>query len=252
MSVHEDPPQLGGTQAVPASAGHPRVAVAVLAGGSGTRLGSEVLKPFLTVFGHPLIHYSLRVFEAIPEVAAIRVAIPETHGLALERVLASYPKRAYRGWTPGGATRPQSALNALKALEADRPDVVLLHDAARPLLQEEDVHALLRALPGHDGAFLAAPSVDTLWRAEGASGTGTLDRRGLVRAFTPQAFPYDVVREAYEKGLAEGFEGTDDASYVRHRGGDVVWVPGSRLNIKVTYPEDVDLVEAILRGQGCA
>lgn len=252
MSFQEEPPHAGGSQEAAASGGRPRVGVAVLAGGSGTRLGSEVLKPLLPVFGHPLIHYSIRVFEAVPEVAAIRVAIPETHGLALERALAAYPKRAYKGWTPGGATRPRSALNALRALEADRPDVVLIHDAARPLLQEEDVRALLAALPGHDGAFLAAPLVDTLWRAEGSSGAGTLDRRGLVRAFTPQAFPYALIRGAYEKGLDEGFEGTDDASFVRHQGGDVIWVPGSRLNIKVTYPEDVDLVEAILRGQGCA
>ncbi len=231
---------------------HPRVAAAVLAGGMGTRLGGGVLKPFLTVFGHPLIHYSLKVFEAMPEVAAVRVAIPEEHGPALDRLLAPYPRRAYRGWVAGGATRAESALAVLKALEADAPDVVLLHDAARPVFQVPEVRALLAALPGHDGAVLGAPPVDTLWSVEGPEVRDVVERRGTVRAFTPQAFPYATIREAYEKGLEEHFQGTDDASYVRRLGGDVVWVEGSRLNIKVTYPEDLTLVEAILGGEGCA
>lgn len=231
---------------------HPRVAVAVLAGGMGSRMGGGVLKPFITVFGHPLIHYSLKTFEGIPEVVCIKVAVPEVHGLTLEKLLAPYPRRAYKGWVPGGATRAESALLALRALEAERPDVVLIHDAARPLVREEEVRALLAALPGRDGVFLASPVVDTLWLAEGEEAAGVVDRTDLLRAFTPQAFPYALIRSAYEKGLEEGFEGTDDASYVRHAGGELGWVLGSRVNIKVTYPEDVALVEAILEGQGCA
>jgi 2-C-methyl-D-erythritol 4-phosphate cytidylyltransferase len=229
-----------------------RVAAAVLAGGMGTRLGSAVPKPFMTLFGHPLIHYSLRLFESIPEVVTIRVAIPAGQGPTLDRQLSPYPRRAYRGWVPGGDTRPESALAVLRALEADEPEVVLIHDAARPLVQAEDVRNLLGALPGLAGVFLAAPPVDTLWSVDEANALEVVDRRGLVRAFTPQAFPYAVIREAYEKGMEEGFKGTDDASYVRHAGGEVAWVPGSRLNLKVTYPEDLALVEAILGGEGCA
>lgn len=229
-----------------------RVAAAVLAGGLGTRLGGDVPKPFISVLGHPLIHYSLRLFESLPEVCAIRVAVPEVHGPALERLLAAYPRRAYRGWTPGGATRAHSALAALRALDVDRPDVILVHDAARPLVTAEEVRALLAALPGHDGAILASPPVDTLWSSEGDSVRQIVDRRGLVRAFTPQAFPFASLRDAIETGISEGFEGTDDASFVRRLGGDVAWVQGSRWNIKVTYPEDLALVEAILGGGGCA
>jgi len=229
-----------------------RVAAAVLAGGLGTRLGGDVPKPFIPVLGHPLIHYSLHLFESLPEVCAIRVAVPEVQGPALERLLASYPRRAYRGWTPGGATRAQSALAALRSLEPDRPDVVLVHDAARPLVTVQEVRALLAALPGHDGAILASPPVDTLWSSQEHNVREVVDRRGMVRAFTPQAFPFEALKEAIEKGIEEGFEGTDDASFVRRLGGEVVWVQGSRWNIKVTYPEDLTLVEAILEGSGCA
>jgi 2-C-methyl-D-erythritol 4-phosphate cytidylyltransferase len=231
---------------------HPRVAAAVLAGGLGARLGGDVPKPFLPVLGHPLIHYSMKLFESLPEVCAIRVAVPEVHAATLERLLAPYPKRAYKGWTAGGATRAHSALAALKALDADRPDVVLVHDAARPLVTKEEVRALLAALPGKDGAILAAPPVDTMWRVEESDITDLVERRGTVRAFTPQAFPFATLREALEKGIDEGFEGTDDAAFVRRRGGTVAWVQGSRWNIKVTYPEDLVLVEAVLGGDGCA
>jgi 2-C-methyl-D-erythritol 4-phosphate cytidylyltransferase len=230
----------------------PRIAAALLAGGLGTRLGGDTLKPFLPVLGHPLIHYSLRLFESLTEVCAIRVAVPEMHGPALERLLAPYPRRAYRGWVPGGTTRARSALAVLRALEPDHPDVVLIHDAARPLVTAEEVRDLLRALSEKDGAFLASPPVDTLWKVEGDSARATVERAELVRAFTPQAFPYATIRLALERGIEEGFEGTDDASFVTRQGGRVAWVEGSRWNIKVTYPEDLALVEAILGGSGCA
>jgi 2-C-methyl-D-erythritol 4-phosphate cytidylyltransferase len=130
--------------------------------------------------------------------------------------------------------------------------VVLVHDAARPLVTADEVRALLAVLPGHDGAILASSPVDTLWSSEKDRVREVVDRRGMVRAFTPQAFPFAALKDAIERGISEGFEGTDDASFVRRLGGEVAWVQGSRWNIKVTYPEDLTLVEAILGGGGCA
>lgn len=226
----------------------PRTAVALLAGGTGTRMGGEVPKPLLPLMGHPLIHYSLRLFEAVPGVTSIRVGIHPLHGQTLDRLLAAYPRRNYRGWVPGGATRAHTALAVLEALAADRPDVVLLHDAARPCVTLEEVTGLLDALRFADGAFLACPPVDTLWHAEGGEVSETLDRRGVVCAQTPQAFRFETVLEAYRSGVAEGFEGTDDASFVRRIGKKVMWSPGSRWNIKITYPEDIPIAQAILTG----
>ncbi len=231
----------------------PKVVAAVLAGGTGNRVGSSVPKTLLQVLGHPLIHYSLRTLQAIPRIAAIRVAIHPLHAKTLERLLAPYPRKTYRGWVEGGATRPESALAALNAFKDEEPDVVLIHDAARPCITREEVEDLLDALADNDGAILTAPLVDTIWKTEESAITETMDRRNLQRALTPQAFPFETVLNACERGIDEGFQGTDDASFVRHYGGRVVHVPGSRWNLKVTYPEDLALVEAILSGgSGCA
>ncbi len=230
-------------------AGTLRVSVAVLAGGMGVRAGGNLPKPFRAVLGKPLILHALEAFDAMPEVLTLRVAVPAEHRSTLHEIMALHPLRAYRGCVQGGITRARSALAVLRALEEDRPDVVLVHDAARPIVSAEETRALLEALPGHQGAILAASAVDTLWRvSEDGRLEEVAERRSLVRALTPQAFPYEVLREAYERGVEEGFEGTDDASYVRHAGGDVVWVAGTSKNIKVTYEEDFALLEALLLG----
>lgn len=226
----------------------PRVGVALLAGGTGTRMGGEVPKPLLPIMGHPLIHYSLRLFECVSGVTSIRVGIHPLHAPALDRLLAPYPRRSYRGWVPGGATRARTALAVLEAFAEDPPEVILLHDAARPCVTVDDVVGLLNALGDADGAFLACPPVDTLWKVEEGAVSGTVDRRGVVCAQTPQAFRFETALEAYRRGVEEGFEGTDDASFVRRLGKKVVWAPGSRWNIKVTYPEDIPIAQAILTG----
>lgn len=230
----------------------PRVGVALLGGGLGERLQSPVPKAIFPILGHPMIHYSMRLFSSMAEVSAIYVAFPEFHISALEKALASYPRGALREIVAGGPTRAASALNALRAMERSAPEVVLVHDAARPCITVQEVRDLIQSLEGHDGAFLAIPAVDTLWSVEESAVSGAVDRRKMVQAMTPQAFQYGTLREALERGLAEGFDGSDDVSYVRRMGGDVVWVKGDRWNIKVTYPEDVQIAEALLGGKGCA
>lgn len=225
-----------------------RVAVALLAGGSGVRLKSSMPKAFAPVAGLPLLMHSLLAFDAMPGVVSLRVALPPGEGPKLEEIISNVTLTAYKGWVPGGAERPDSALNVLRALEQDSPDAVLIHDAARPVVNAAEVSELLKALESHDGAFLAAPATDTLWRVRGSAAEEVVDRASLVRALTPQGFRYALIREAYEKGLAAGFRGTDDAAYARRLGADVVWVPGSLKNLKVTNPEDIGLAELHLRG----
>ena len=227
---------------------HSRICVALLAGGSGSRMGMDIPKPLIPIVGHPMIHYSLRVFEAIPRVHTVKVGINPLQGPVLDKILAPYPRRAYRGWVAGGPTRAHTALFTLRELASENPDIVLIHDAARPCLTEEDVLSLIDAVKGADGAFLARPCVDTLWRSSEGSVSEPVERRAVIGAQTPQAFPFKTVLDAYEKGIAEGFQGTDDASFVHRLGGKINWVTGSRWNFKVTYPEDLELARAILTG----
>jgi 2-C-methyl-D-erythritol 4-phosphate cytidylyltransferase/2-C-methyl-D-erythritol 2,4-cyclodiphosphate synthase len=149
----------------------------------------------------------------------------------------------------GGERRQDSVHEGLRALYR-ACDVVLVHDAARPLVQPMMIQRCLDALDDRtDGVVPSLPVVDTLKRVEGDSVIGTVDRTPLVRVQTPQVFRRDVLARAYE---AADDDVTDDAQLVERAGGRVVCVSGDPANIKVTYPEDLALAEALLRMRGAA
>jgi 2-C-methyl-D-erythritol 4-phosphate cytidylyltransferase len=127
-------------------------------------------------------------------------------------------------------------------------DVVLIHDGARPLLTTDVVSRTLAAVTADAGAIAALPVADTLKRVdEDGAIAGTVDRRGLWRAQTPQAFPRRLIVDAYERAAAERVEATDDAALVERFGGRVVVVVGDARNLKVTRPEDLPMAELLLR-----
>jgi 2-C-methyl-D-erythritol 4-phosphate cytidylyltransferase len=144
----------------------------------------------------------------------------------------------------GGPTRQQSVHNGLKRISADR---VVVHDAVRPFISVELVRSVVEALDRADAAIAAVPLDETLKGAEGGYVTATVDRTGMWRAQTPQAFHARVLRRAHELAGDEGFDATDDAQLVERYGGRVAIVAGSKANIKLTYPEDFELAEALMR-----
>ena len=144
----------------------------------------------------------------------------------------------------GGETRQDSVGNGLAHVATSR---VVVHDAARPFFEQEIVDATLRALDEADAAVPVLPIPETVKKVDGSFVSVTVDRSDLALAQTPQAFRTDVLRAAHTRARAEGFVGTDDAQLVERYGGDVAVVPGSRRNIKVTYPEDFALAEAMMR-----
>ena len=143
----------------------------------------------------------------------------------------------------GGRTRQASVAAGLARIESP---VVLVHDAARPFLEEGVLDVLLIALREHDAAIPAIPVGETLKETNGGLVRRTVDRSALVLSQTPQAFHTPALRDAHERARMDGFESTDDAELIEHYGGRVAIVPGSRKNIKLTYPEDFALAEAMI------
>jgi 2-C-methyl-D-erythritol 4-phosphate cytidylyltransferase len=215
----------------------------LVAAGAGERLGEERPKAFVKLGELPLLAEPLRRLDESDWVDAIVVAVPEGWEepaiLLAEELSASKVVAAVRG----GATRAESVRAAL----AEVPDdalVVLVHDAARPLLTEEVLERVLAPLSeGWDGVVPGIPVVDTVKTVEGETVTGTALREKLIAVQTPQAFVASKLREAYAGDLTGA---TDCASLVEARGGRVRWVEGDPRLLKVTTRADLELIAAWL------
>lgn len=233
---------------------HPRSVGAIVVGaGSGRRLGG-VEKAFLPVLGRPLLAYSVDALQASSDVAAICIVLAAAsvaRGLALVRE---------QGWSKvtavvaGGAERQDSVRAGLNALPPC--EWVLVHDAARPLLSPEIIGRGLRAARSTGAAVAAMPVRDTLKRVRGGPGrlvvAETVPRSDLWAAQTPQVFRSTLLRRAFD-AAGDGIGAfTDDASLVEALGHDVRVFEGASTNVKVTLPEDIALVEALLRTRAAA
>jgi 2-C-methyl-D-erythritol 4-phosphate cytidylyltransferase / 2-C-methyl-D-erythritol 2,4-cyclodiphosphate synthase len=213
-----------------------RIAAILVAAGTGTRFGAELPKQFLMLAGKPVIRHAAEALAA--HVAVLQpVGEAELIEAALHGVAGCLPV------IPGGPTRQDSVRAGLEALVAHAPDIVLVHDAARPLIPPETIPALLAALREAPGAIPGAPVADTLKRVVRGVITETVSRSGLFRAQTPQAFRFPALLAAHRSGLTGA---TDDASLLEAAGQTVAVVPGSDDNIKLTYPEDLVRLERIM------
>jgi 2-C-methyl-D-erythritol 4-phosphate cytidylyltransferase len=214
----------------------------LVAAGSGERFGGKRPKAFANLAGRPLVAESIERLDASPWVESIVVVAPpdwEEPTILLAEELGAGSLRAV---VTGGATRTDSVRAGLAEVPAEAA-VVVVHDAARPLLPDEVVERVVTALgEGWDAAVPALPLADTVKRAEGEAVTGTVDRTALHGAQTPQAFVADVLRRA----LARGGDATDCAGLVEAAGGRVRLVDGDRRLLKVTTPADLAHVETLL------
>jgi 2-C-methyl-D-erythritol 4-phosphate cytidylyltransferase/2-C-methyl-D-erythritol 2,4-cyclodiphosphate synthase len=213
-----------------------RIAAILVAAGSGSRFGAERPKQFLTLAGKPVIRHAA-------EALATHVSLLQPVGDAepIEAALLGVP--FCLPVIAGGATRQDSVRAGLEALAPFAPDVVLVHDAARPVIPAGTIPALLAALKEFPGAIPAAPVADTLKRVVRGVITETVPRAGLFRAQTPQAFRFQTLLAAHRSGLTGA---TDDASLLEAAGETVEVVPGSDDNVKLTYPDDLLRLERIM------
>lgn len=220
----------------------------VVAAGRGERMGAPRPKALLELAGVPLLLRATRAFEAAPCVSGIAVVAPEAEVETTRRLLAGVRKLA--AVVTGGARRQDSVLQGMKQAPDGFAGVVLVHDAARPLVEPALVEAVARAAAEHGAAVPVLPLVDTIKRVRDGRLDGTVDRSELFAAQTPQGFRFALLARAYEQAFRERLTLTDEATAVERLGEPVAAVAGSPRNRKITTSEDLAWAEALLRHEG--
>jgi len=227
-----------------------RTVAVVLAGGTGERFGTSVPKQLLPFAGRPLIEHSVAAFDEAPAVDSVLVVMAASHADQVREVLAAGRYRKLAGVIAGGLTRVDSTRRAIESLGAGECDV-LFHDAARPLVDQRIIADCAAALAGHRAVGVAVPSADTIAVVTDGVMTATPPRDSLVRLQTPQGFRLSVIRRAHELAAADPRFGdlpaTDDCGIVLRYLPDirVHVVPGSERNLKITFPRDLAVAEAL-------
>jgi 2-C-methyl-D-erythritol 4-phosphate cytidylyltransferase len=220
------------------------VGVIIVAGGSGSRIGGEELKQFRWVAGKPMLLHSVQTFMARPDVGMVVCVLPQRYAgdpppwlfqCDVDRLMVSV----------GGRTRSESVANGLDDLP-DEADIVLVHDAARPLADMATIDRVVTEVRRGASAIAALPVVDTI-KAVDEDGfiLRTVDREGLWRAQTPQGFPRQLLVDAHRRASVEHISTSDDAALLERLGIPVKVVRGSERAMKVTEPGDFARVEAL-------
>jgi len=234
------------------------VGVLVLAAGRGERLGGGIAKQYQPIRGVPMVLRALRPFTSHPDIAHVVLVLPPEDASNPPAFLSalsvpstssasSDPSTLSATIVPGGLHRGDSVRAGLAALRAECV-VVLVHDAARPFVDEAVIGAVIRVARGGEGAVPAVPLSDTLKEATPDDPTRiarTRPRAHLWRAQTPQGFPRTVLEEAHARAARCGHRATDDAALVETMGIPVRLVPDSARNLKVTTREDLALAELL-------
>ncbi len=226
-----------------------RVVAVVLGGGVGSRFGAALPKQLLTLGGKTLVEHCVAAFAAAPGVDEVLLVMPPGYASEAARLVGDHVSAVIEG----GATRSGSVRNALAHLAARgeaRTTGVLLHDAARPLVTQRIIADCVAALGEHDAVGTAIPTSDTIVVAEDGVMSHVPPRETLLRCQTPQCFRLEVIAKAHERAAADpAYVPTDDCGVVLRYlpGVRVHIVPGSERNLKVTYPGDLAVAEALLR-----
>lgn len=228
-----------------------KIAAIIAAAGLGKRMGANVPKQYLEVFGRPIICHTLDRFAEASFIDEVIIVVePERVTSFKQEILDRY---AYpKNWkvVAGGSVRQESVSNGVRAIESN-PDVVFVHDGVRPFVTIDKMKELGEFVLKNKAAILASPVKETVKRVgKNNEIETTVDRETLWTAETPQAFTFDVMKRAIEAAEKDKFIGTDEASLVERIGVKVFVVKSDGRNIKITTPADIKIAEAILQSKG--
>jgi 2-C-methyl-D-erythritol 4-phosphate cytidylyltransferase len=222
------------------------VGVVIVAGGASTRVGNGELKQMRWVAGKPMLLHSLQTFMARADVVSVVCVLPARYAgdpppwifqCDVDRLMIA----------PGGATRTESVSNGLDDLP-DEAAIVLIHDAARPLVDDATIDRVVRHVRTGEPAIAALPVTDTIKEVDASKHiVRTVDRSMLWRAQTPQGFPREIIVRVHRDAAARRISATDDAALCEQLGVPVAVVRGSERALKITEEEDFERLEAIAR-----
>ena len=219
----------------------------VLAGGTGSRMSLDMPKQFAVVKGKPIMAYTLSVFQNSPLVDSIYLVSHKEYFEQSKSIIEQYNLHKVRSIIEGGQTRQESVFNALKQIDAKDDDIVLIHDCARPLVDEQIIKDNIEQCKLHEAVETAVKAVDTTIEVSEEQFENSLNRDKLYQVQTPQTFKYKLIKEAHENAIENKLVNiTDDAQLVAKLGHKVFIVNGKKTNLKVTTDEDLKILEALL------
>jgi 2-C-methyl-D-erythritol 4-phosphate cytidylyltransferase len=227
------------------------ISAVIVAGGRGLRMRNDMRKQYLSLGGKPILVHTLLAFDQCDMIDQIFLVLPPDDIAFCRRNLLScrsFQKRI--SFVAGGSKRQQSVYNGLLAMGnavGNQPDhSVLIHDAVRPFLTCKLIRACMEGAKKYGACIPAIAAFDTLKQIDSQGIIReTIPRKDIFLAQTPQAFHYQLIRQAHEYAVENNMAATDDASLVEAIGGNVTIIEGDRLNIKITTPDDLLLAEAI-------
>ncbi len=225
-----------------------KVAAVIAAGGTGTRMNAGVPKQFLEIAGKPILLHTIERIYSLEEVTQIVIALPEEHIPKASAILSRQPLRLDVQCVPGGPNRQESVRCGVNHVRADA-DVIMVHDAVRPVCDPEMMRRVLDAAWKKGAAVPGLPATETIQRVSLKGRVlSTPPREELYAIQTPQAFHSGILKSALDRAHESGLIGTDESSVVRWAGHAVIVVPGSPDNIKITRPLDLDVAGLLISG----
>lgn len=226
-----------------------KVSAIIPAAGQGTRMGSSIPKQFLLLRGKPILHHTLRAFETSGQVDSVTLVVPEKDFDNAKKEWSKDFNDIVKNIVIGGKERQDSVYNGFRAIDADT-DVVIVHDGVRPFVSADMIQRAIEAAERYGAVITAIPVSDTVKQSDDEGFVArTVERNGLWRIQTPQAFQYGVLAEAFQKAVKDSYYGTDEGSLLEYAGKKIKIIEGSEMNIKITRKEDLILGEAILNSR---
>jgi len=225
-----------------------KIVALIAAAGKGKRMNARISKPFIPVSGKPILAYTIEKFERCRLIDKIYLIVSrEEKELCSRNIILKYNFSKVQELIDGGETRQDSIYNGLKALDKDT-DIVVIHDGARPLIEETIIQDSIETAQKYGAAITAIPIKDTVKKCgKDFFINKTLNREEIWRAQTPQTFKYDLILPAYHKAYKDKCLTTDDAAIIERYGHKIKLIIGSEENIKITTPFDIIVAENFLK-----